>query len=1144
MKTVSPLGVQTRPVSPVCLTFQPSPSPTTDTMVVIDPCLPNYTHLAAGGVKGTAILILNPRLDGVAQITTALSNHPHLRNLHLVCHGAPGCLYLGDGQLSLETLENHASQLQSWFPHRKSQLFLYGCNVAAGDAGAELIERLQTLTGAAIAASTTPIGHSSLGGNWHLDATTRDMDVAVCFQDDVMQTYPAVLAAGDLDTSFGSGGKVTTSFGASATSYGITLQPDGKILSTGAVGSSSSSVFALTRYNLDGSLDTTFGNGGKVTTDIYTPPTSYPYGNDADGGITVLVQPDGKIVVVGGTTNVQRAAPDYALIRYNSDGSLDSSFGNGGKVTGWIGGYANSVSNAFLQADGKIVVAGDNTYSRSGDFFLVRYNSNGSFDTSFGNVPPPGIGSVSGPAAVITDVNYRDISDDVLQQADGTILVSGISRVDLLSGGIDTMRSLTLLRYGSNAGLDPTFGNGGVVTTSSFIPPNSFAFDDASESRMAVTPDGKIVVIANGSSGSGRSFVLLRFNSNGSLDTSFGTGGRVISSSLTTSSGVAIDATGKIVVTGQSNGDFALIRYNSDGSLDTGFGSSGKVATDFGTSSDSPSKLVIQADGRIVVTGSANGSFALARYDGSSGVSPVNNVPTDIAFRGRTFIPENVPVTPIQSAYSVALTLGTTDPDPTDLHTYTLVAGAGDADNTAFIIDGSLLIPTQTFDFETKSSYSIRVRTDDRRGGIFEKALTVAIFDVSDSPVVPNGAPTDLSVSSTTIAENLAANTIVGTLSTVDPDAGDTFTYSFVTGTGSDDNASFDLSANTLRTSQAFNFEAKSAYTIRVRTDDGKGGSFEKALTINVLDVNEQPVVTTAIANQTATAGTALRFVLPANPFSDPDAGDALTLSASLANGNALPTWLSFDPTSLTFSGTPTSSNVGTLNLLIKATDRAGLSTATGFNLTVNGSNSNQAPTSLSLSNATIAENLPANAIIGSFTTTDPNVGDTFTYSLVSGTGATDNAAFTIVGNTLRTTRSFNYEAKSTYSVRVRTDDGKGGVLERVFTIRISDANDAPLVTTPLTNQRATVGRAFRYTIPASTFFDEDMAANDDLDWLTLRATLSDGRSLPSWLRFNPSTGVFSGTPTSGTVGSLSIVVKATDTKGASASSSFTLVIQ
>lgn len=899
-------------------------------LVVIDPGLPDYQTLAAGVLPGAQILILNSYQDGVEQITTTLNHLPPVQTLHIVSHGKPGCLYLGKSQLNLDTLAHYAPVLQNWFAHPESQLFLYGCHVAAGDAGSEFIDRLQQLTGVAIAASTTPIGASFLGGNWQLDVTTRDMEVGLCFQNEIIQTYAAVFAPGGLDPSFGSGGKVITSGGFVST-YGITLQPDGKILSTGS-GLPGSSLFSLTRYNIDGSLDTTFGNGGKVTTDIYSGTS-----DDRDRGQVVLVQPDGKIVVAGQAT---MQIPGYytyfdgsAVVRYNSDGSLDTSFGSNGKVLSRTGYLAAQLGKAILQPDGKIILVKDASSGRTGPFVFQRFNSNGSFDNTFGSPFPYPDYMV--PSSLTISVNATNYAKDAVLQPDGQVVVLGFSSPDLLTGS--TPRSLTLLRFNPNPGgsFDLSFGTMGITTSLFQTLPNDFSFSDYSQAKIALTADGKIVVAAEGTSSQGATSILLRYNSNGILDPDFGIGGRITTSAITTVAGVAIDSNGRISVAGQANGDFVLTRYTSTGSLDTSFGNNGKVTTDFGTTTDNPLQLAIQPDGKIVLTGTANGNFVMARYEGGGSINTVNYAPTDINFVNRTVIPENASVTPIQNAYSVALRLGATDPDATDLHTYTLLTGTGDTDNAVFKIDGDLLVPLQTFDFETKSSYSVRVRANDRKGGIFDKALTVAVFDLPDTTVV-NSAPTDLSLSSANVAENLAVNTIVGAFSTIDPDVGDTFTYSLVTGTGSTDNAAFKIAGNTLQTAQSFNFESKSVYSIRIRTDDGKGGIFEKPFTISIQDLNEAPFVTVAIANQATTTGTAFNYVVPTTTFSDPDAGDALTLSATLSDGSALPTWLGFDPTTRAFSGTPTSTNVGTVNLLLRATDRGGLSTTTGFSLTVN----------------------------------------------------------------------------------------------------------------------------------------------------------------------------------------------------------------
>jgi VCBS repeat-containing protein len=228
-------------------------------------------------------------------------------------------------------------------------------------------------------------------------------------------------------------------------------------------------------------------------------------------------------------------------------------------------------------------------------------------------------------------------------------------------------------------------------------------------------------------------------------------------------------------------------------------------------------------------------------------VAAVNDVPTDIGLAG-TSVAEN------GHAGDVVGTFSTTDVDAGDTFTYTLVSGTGDTDNASFTIVGGTLKTADSFDFEAKSSYTIRVRSTDANGLTFEKPFLITVTDV-------NEAPTDISISATSVAENSpVGSTVLGPIETTDPDAGDTFTYTLVSGTGDTDNASFTIVGGTLKTADSFDFEAKSSYTIRVRSTDANGLSTEKAFTLEVSDVNETPTgvsftnTTTSIAENTSTA--------------------------------------------------------------------------------------------------------------------------------------------------------------------------------------------------------------------------------------------------------------------------------------------------
>ena len=227
----------------------------------------------------------------------------------------------------------------------------------------------------------------------------------------------AQAASGALDATFGIGGKVTTDFaGDSDEARGVVLQPDGKIVAAGAANTEGSrdrgsgGDFALARYNPNGALDATFGTGGKVTTD---------FNGDDDAAFGVVLQPDGKIVAAGAAKTSYRGQ-DFALARYNPNGTLDATFGTGGKVTTDFNGDDDAAFGVVLQPDGKIVAAGAaKTSYRGQDFALARYNPNGTLDATFGT-----------GGKVTTDFNGDDAAFGVVLQPDGKIVAAGAANTE------------------------------------------------------------------------------------------------------------------------------------------------------------------------------------------------------------------------------------------------------------------------------------------------------------------------------------------------------------------------------------------------------------------------------------------------------------------------------------------------------------------------------------------------------------------------------------------------------------------------------------------------------------------------------------------------------------------------------------------
>ncbi|MBZ0206528.1 MAG: T9SS type A sorting domain-containing protein [Flavobacteriales bacterium] len=394
---------------------------------------------------------------------------------------------------------------------------------------------------------------------------------------------------GSLDGTFGTNGKVTTDFGAgNDRGQSVGIQPDGKTIVAGHSSNGSDFDFALARYNTDGALDNSFSVDGKVTTD---------FGTDPDRGQAVAIQPDGKIVVVGASGNDL----DFAVARYNTDGSLDNSFSADGKVTTDFGSLYDYGRSVAIQPDGKIVVAGNSDNGTDLDFAIVRYNTDGTLDNSF-----------SGDGKVTTDFGSGDdIGRSVAIQPDGKIVVAGDA-----SNGTDD--DLALARYNTDGSLDNSFSADGKLTT-------AFGTGDGSGSAVAIQVDGKIVVAGYASNGTDDDLALTRYNTNGTLDNSFGMDGKVTTAFGTGDDhgyAVAIQPDGKILVAGDAfngtNYDLALARYNTDGSLDNGFSDDGKVTTAFGTDDEYGSSVAIQPDGKLIVAGSSNdgttNDFAVARY--------------------------------------------------------------------------------------------------------------------------------------------------------------------------------------------------------------------------------------------------------------------------------------------------------------------------------------------------------------------------------------------------------------------------------------------------------------------------------------------------------------------------------------------------
>jgi hypothetical protein len=406
----------------------------------------------------------------------------------------------------------------------------------------------------------------------------------------------------------------------------------------------------------------------------------------------------------------------------------------------------------------------------------------------------------------------------------------------------------------------------------------------------------------------------------------------------------------------------------------------------------------------------------------------INQAPTAIAISNAT-IAENNAIGAFVGYFTA------TDPDANDTHTYAMVSGQGDDDNASFTLVNGDLTAAEIFDFETRSSYSIRVEATDASGATFEQAFSITITDGADSP-------TGITISAASINENETVGTLVGSLTTLDPDQTGGHTYGMVGGIGADDNASFILVGNVIFANASFNYEAKSTYSIRVRSTDGDGNYSEEVLVISVNDINDAPsdvAINIIGIDENSPVGTAVGNIT----VTDEDLADLHTITLVPGFGGADNGKFTIQANKLQVNANLDYEAQVNYAVRVRATDNDGASVERNYTVVV--SDINEAPTGLTLSATAIDENEPAGAIIGTFGITDQDNGDTQTFSLVSGSGDADNGSFFISGNMLIANAAFNYEVKNSYSIRVAGTDLGGLSEEGMFNITINNLADAPV---------------------------------------------------------------------------------------------------
>ncbi|MBA5874907.1 MAG: DUF4347 domain-containing protein, partial [Nitrospira sp. CR1.2] len=1047
------------------------------------------------------------------------------------------------------------------------------------------------------AADATGTGYASVtfsvrDSNGTYDAVPNTLTVDVTTQNDA-PTFR--IGDGQALTSFGSGWE----FGRETV-----IQPDGKILVGGYSDSGGSDDFSLVRYNADGTLDTSFGGGDGMA-----------FAGIVGRAETMVLQADGKVVLSGYTTT---GGYQVCLVRFNADGTLDTSFGGGDGIAS--SGVYGSAKDVALQTDGKFLVAADLSNS---NFNLMRFNSDGSLDTSFGG----GSGYVSTDLAGSTDR-----ADSLTIQSDGKVLLSGF-------GFNGTSFDFALVRYNTDGSLDTSFNGTGKALTD-FVANSS---DMGNEVRMQA--DGKIVVAGWSNAGGTNDFAIARYNTNGTLDTGFGTGGKVTinlgGSDL--AEGLTIQSDGKILVTGTAGingGDVGLVRLNTDGSLDTTFGGGdGIVTTDYsGASDDRGYSVAVQNDGRIVVSGTTQvgglGGYnvALNRYSSTGSldttldpVNTLNGTPTYTEGGSPVVLDADVQIfdaelSALNNFNGATLTLarngGANAEDQlvfdgavvtvsgpavsvsgVQVGTYTFTGGemtiALNGNATQALVNSLMqhilyynVSDTPPATAQIDWAFSDGNTGAQGTGGAMQAtgSTTVTIIAVNDAPVVTPIAP-DVTFVESGLAQVIDAT---GTITDVDSSnfdggvmtvsisangtaddrlmvgnwgtgpgqvgvSGSDVTYGgTVIGTVSGGTSGSDPLVITFNTSatptavqevyRSIQFNnvsdnpSTATRTLTIGLTDGDGGTAtSQTKLVYVQGTNDAPVLTdTALAltvsedagapsgtvgnllsaftggitdaDSGASKGIAITGTDETNGtwYYTTDGGSTWTAVGSVSNTSALlladngSTRLYFAP-SADYNGTSTAAL--TLRAWDQTSGTAGTKVTTASNggttafssatdtIDVTVSAVNDTPTDLSLSAGTVAENAGNGTVVGTVSGTDPDTGDTKTYSLTDTAGGrfainSSTGQITVADGSL-----LNYEIATSHNVTVRVTDSGGLTYDETFTITVTNENEAP------TGADATITLAedTTHTLTTANFGFSDVDAGDSLSAVRIDTVPSAG---------------------------------------------------
>lgn len=588
--------------------------------VFIDASLPNYQTLVDGVDSNAEVRLIQASEDGFNIIADSLVGQTDIDAIHILGHGSSGEVNLGASSLNVGNINSYQDSLNQIAISLgdSGDVLLYGCNLAVDQNGQDFLQRFARITQADVAASDDATGSQAQGGDWLLEFKVGDIETTelqLTNYDHTLNTNsspsftPLVGGFGSTDGGATYQGWMTVDVTNASHDTGkeMVVLSDGKIMQAGY----SDGKLALIRYNSDGTLDTTFDGDGILQTNLGIVSTGWD--------VSIVEQADGKIVTVhmaaGGQT-------DITVARFNSDGTLDTTFDGDGTKVFTAGTSSTFPESVLIDADGKILISG---YAYMGstnnyDWFVARLNTDGSLDTSF---------SGDGKAYYHTGSSGdRDEAFGMALQSDGKIL---------LSGHVDGAIRAGVVRFNTDGSIDTSFGTSGVFEIN--IGSSEFAYD------ILVQDDGKILFVGAGSN----DVFIVRLDATGALDTSFSGDGSLTDDLGGSDSGkqIGVQSDGKIIVSGTTNlngvNEWFVKRYNADGTVDTTFGTSGILAHRLYSTTDQNhqvSDMEILADDSIIVSGAAYSTaddmtaFAIMNVtrDGALYTQPINTLNSSPAY--------------------------------------------------------------------------------------------------------------------------------------------------------------------------------------------------------------------------------------------------------------------------------------------------------------------------------------------------------------------------------------------------------------------------------------------------------------------------------------------------------------------------------